>query len=250
MKVLIIEDEQPAAEKIERYLKKHDSKIEICAIISNIKQSVEWLQMNQASEDIIFMDIQLEDGLSFEIFSSIAINKPVIFTTAYDEYAIDAFKVNSIDYLLKPITFTDVSNALKKLKSLKESLGGSSAINSSISNLPEKKYKDRFLVKMGNYIHSIKVSDVNYFEADGRLVYLINNENKKFIIDFKLSELEGILDNEKFTRVNRSYIVNINAINNVAIFTNSRLKLNLFNTKTDIIVSRDRVSKFKVWLDR
>jgi len=250
MKILIIEDETPAADKLERYLLKHDPNIEICAKLTSVETSVSWLRENQNSLDIIFMDIQLTDGLSFEIFSQLKVKKPVIFTTAYDEYAIDAFKVNSIDYLLKPLTFTDITNALKKLESLKESISNGPNINASIVKLPEKKYKDRFLVKQGNYIHSLKIEDVDFFKSDGRIVYLNTNAKKKYIIDYKMSELEDVLNNKSFYRVNRSFIVNINAIKNVSVFTNSRLQLHLLNTSEEIIVSRDRVGDFKVWLDR
>lgn len=250
MRVLIIEDEKPAAEKLERYLTKYNNEIIVSSVLTTVKGAVAWLQDQQDSLDIIFMDIQLEDGLSFEIFSAVKVDKPVIFTTAYDEYAIDAFKVNSIDYLLKPITFTDISNALKKLENLKDSLSRFKDISTTIKQLPEKKYKDRFLVKLGNYIHSIKVEDVEYFKSDGRIIYLINKEGKKFIIDYKMGELETVLDHQLFYRVNRSFIININAIKNVSVFTNSRLQVHLLHSKEEIITSRDRVSDFKVWLDR
>jgi len=250
MKVLIIEDEQPAAEKLKRYLLKHDPTIEICSTLTSVESSIKWLNTNQGVLDLIFMDIQLEDGLSFEIFSSIKVNTPVIFTTAYDEYAIDAFKVNSIDYLLKPITYTDITQSIQKLESLKKSFAHGESINEAIIKLPEKKYKDRFLVKQGNYIHSLKVGDVDYFKSDGRTVYLYNNLKKKFIIDYKMQELEEVLNRHAFFRVNRSFIININAIKNVSVFSNSRLQLHLVQDSDEIVVSRDRVGDFKVWLDR
>lgn len=250
MNVLIIEDEKPAAEKLQRYLSKFNTQMKVQAILASVKDAINWLTANQNNIDIIFMDIQLEDGLSFEIFSKVKVVKPVVFTTAYDEYAIDAFKVSSIDYLLKPITFTDITHSLQKLENLKNNFSQLPDINDSIKQLPEKKYKDRFLVKMGNYIHSIKVEDVHYFQSDGRIIYLINNEGKKFIIDYKMSELDEVLESKKFFRVNRSYIVNINAIKNVSVYTNSRLQLHLKQSSEQIVTSRDRVNDFKVWLDK
>jgi len=250
MNVLIIEDEKPAADKLQRYLSKFNAQMEVHAVLASVKDATEWLKSNQNTIDIIFMDIQLEDGLSFEIFSKVKVVKPVVFTTAYDEYAIDAFKVSSIDYLLKPITFTDISNSLNKLENLRSNFSQLPDINASIKQLPEKKYKDRFLVKLGNYIHSIKVEDVHYFQSDGRIIYLINNEGKKFIIDYKMSELDEILNSKNFFRVNRSFIVNINSILNVSVFTNSRLQLHLNQPTDQIVTSRDRVNDFKVWLDR
>ena len=156
MKIVLIEDEAPAIEKLERYLLKYDPAIEIVAKLASINASVNWFSDKANTFDLIFMDIQLTDGLSFEIFNKVAIKKPVIFITAFDEYAVDAFKVNSIDYILKPVTFTDISKALEKLKNLQSVF----SINETISKVTEiierKKLKDRFLVKLGNHIHSIK----------------------------------------------------------------------------------------------
>ena len=251
MKVLIIEDEFPAAKKLERYLKKYDADIHIEAIVESIQDAVEWLTTNQESISLIFMDVQLTDGLSFEIFSRVQVTKPLIFTTAYDEYAIDAFKLNSIDYLLKPLTFTNLSQALKKLTALKLSLNDIEDRTQAINVISKKKFKDRFLIKLGNNIQSINSDDVAYFYAEGRTVYLITTENKKTIIDYRLQNLEEILDPEKFYRVNRSYIINYKAIENIAVYSNSRLKINANPVaQEDIIVSREKVRDFKVWLDK
>lgn len=250
MKVLIIEDEIPAAEKLDRYLKKFDQTIEIAAVLTNIEESVLWLSKNQASIQLIFMDIQLTDGLSFEIFSKVAIEKPVIFTTAFDEYAIDAFKVNGIDYLLKPIRFTDLSNSLNKIEILKKQLLGETQISQLSKHIHTAKYKERFLVKLGNHIHSIKSEDIALFQAEGRTLYLFSKEGKKFIIDFKLEDLTELLNPKLFFRVNRSFIININAIQDVMMYSNSRLSIATHITLSkEIIVSRDKVSTFKSWLE-
>lgn len=250
MKAVIIEDEDLAAEKLERYLKKFDSSIEIVTQQISIESAVEWFQNNPDAYDVAFFDIQLTDGLSFEIFHQVKINKPVIFTTAFDEYAIDAFKVNSIDYILKPITFTDVSKAMNKLKSLQNIFGMQEAVEEAEKMIGKKKLKDRFLVKLGNHIHSIKTEEVALFYADGRTVYLVTNEKKKFILDYKLEDLCNVLDTSEFYRVNRTFIVNINTIQDVIVYSNNRLKITpKVRVEKEIIVSREKVSAFKKWFE-
>lgn len=253
MRVLIIEDEIPAAEKLERYLNKHDESIEVLEKLQTVESSVRWLNENQSQVDLIFMDIQLIDGKSFEIFEKVKITKPIIFITAFDEYAIDAFKVNSIDYLLKPITFDDLKAALEKLNNLKKNFAGTASPNFDHIQLAlnqlQKNYKTRFMVKLGEHIKTITTDQVEFFYAEGRDVYLYTTENRKFIIDFKLEELENLLDPAKFYRANRSYIINIDYIKDVVVYSNSRLKIkpNLAYDK-EIIVSRDKVNTFKDWL--
>jgi len=247
MKALIIEDEIPAAEKLERYIKKHDANISILARLTNVKDSIDWLKANKKSIDIIFVDIQLSDGLSFEIFNQVQVQKPIIFTTAFDEFAVDAFKLNSIDYILKPITFTEVSKALNKLKNFKSYLS-TETIQSTSESFANKTFKNRFLVRLGNHIHSIRTNEIDLFYAEGRTVFLVRNDNKKFVLDYKLEELNNVLDSASFMRVNRTFIVNMDSIKDVIMYSNSRLKLILsVSTDNDIIVSRDRVSSFKNW---
>lgn len=248
MNIVIIEDEQLAAEKLERYLLKYNSDIKIITILTSISESINWFNNNQ-NYDVVFMDIQLTDGLSFEIFNQTKINKPVIFATAFDEYAVDAFKVNSIDYVLKPITFTDVSKAMSKLKSM-QTIFNSESLNTVAEIVKQKKEKDRFLVRLGNHIHSIKTEEIALFYAEGRTVYLVTKENKKFIIDFKLEAVNNVLKSASFFRVNRSFIININAIKDVIVFSNSRLKITpVINLEKEIIVSREKVNTFKTWLE-
>jgi len=254
VKVLIVEDEVPAAEKLERYLQRYDSSIEVLDKISSVSDSIAWLQANQDNVDLIFMDIQLTDGKSFEIFDTVTIKKPIIFITAYDEYAIDAFKVNSIDYLLKPITFDDLSKALNKFQDLKASLSNNSSpaleqLQSALSQLQQKNYKTRFMVKLGEHIKSVTTNNIEFFYAEGRNVYLYSFDNRKFIIDYKLEELEDLLDPTTFYRANRSYIINIEAIKDVIVYSNSRLKvIPKLEFDKEIIVSRDKVNAFKEWL--
>jgi two-component system, LytTR family, response regulator len=254
MRVVIIEDEVPAAEKLERYLQKYDPAIEVIARLNSVKDSIEWLSNNQESADLLFMDIQLIDGLSFQIFQQVHVKKPVIFTTAFNEFALDAFKVNSIDYLLKPLTFTDLAASLKKLEGLREQLKPVSdqqeRIQQAFLDLRPKEYKNRFMVKLGEHIRSITIDQISLFFADGRDVYLVTNQNRKFIIDYTLEALEDILDPKLFFRLNRTFILHINSIKDVLVYSNSRLKITL-NQEFDreIIVSREKVGDFKSWFD-
>ncbi len=254
MNVLIIEDEVPAAEKLGRYLKRYDENISIAAQLTAVADAIKWLKANQEGIDLIFMDIQLTDGKSFEIFEHVTVQKPIIFITAFDEYAIDAFKVSSIDYLLKPITYDDLSNALNKLAAFKKNFSATNTspafdINKALGLLQQKTYKTRFMVKLGEHIRSVTVDDIALFYAEGRDVYLITNEKRKFIIDFKLEELEEMLDPALFHRVNRSFIIQINAIKEVLVYSNSRLKITTqIAFDKEIIVSREKVSPFKNWL--
>lgn len=252
MNVLIIEDEAPAAEKLERYLHKYSPDIKVLDRLISVKDATAWLQNRQDELSLIFMDIQLTDGLSFQIFQQIDINKPVIFTTAFSEFALDAFKVNSIDYLLKPITFTDLSNSLKKLESLRTQLGwqqsNAEQLKHSINKLSQPVYKERFMVKVGDHIKSITTTQTTLFFADGRDVYLVTDQNRKFIIDFTLETLEEVLDPAIFFRINRTFIINIHFIKDVMVYSSSRLKISLTQDfDKEMIVSREKVAAFKEW---
>jgi two-component system, LytTR family, response regulator len=254
MKVVIIEDEVPAAEKLERYLQKYDPTIKVQARLNSVKDAVQWLQENQDSTDLLFLDIQLIDGLSFQIFQEVQIRKPVIFITAFNEFALDAFKVNSIDYLLKPITFTDLSASLKKLESLREQLRWSDQKTAQLQDVfaspKTKDYKTRFMVKLGDHIRSITADQIALFYAEGRDVYLVTTQSRKFIVDYTLETLEDLLDPSVFYRVNRSFILNIHSIKDVMMYSNSRLKITLTQEfDKEIIVSREKVNDFKEWFD-
>ncbi len=249
MKIIIIEDESLAVEKLERYLLKYDTTIEILAKLDSIESAVEFFQTGNEF-DVVFLDIQLTDGLSFEIFNQTKINKPIIFVTAFDEYAIDAFKVNSIDYILKPITFTDISKAMTKLKSMQNLFKKSEAVSNVAKDLITRKFKDRFLVKLGNHIHSVKSDEISLFYAEGRTVYLVTNSGKRYILDFKLEDLVKVLNPKNYFRVNRTFIVEINAIKDVLVYSNSRLKIMTnISIEREIIVSREKVALFKNWFE-
>ena len=255
MKILIIEDEKPAAEHLERLLLKQAPHFQIVAKLESVKQAVEWLKVPPTDYDLIFMDIKLADGLSFEIFKHVSVFKPIIFTTAYNEYAVDAFRVNSVDYILKPINQEDLQQSLNKLKSLQNSLSKTAdqysveTINKVLSSL-QKQYKTRFMVKVGDHLRSVSTEKIAYFYAEGRHVYLVNWQDRKFIIDYKMEDLAELLDPAVFFRVNRSFILNIESITDVIIFSNSRLRIGTKpETEKEILVSREKVNVFKDWFN-
>ncbi|MFP2994937.1 LytTR family DNA-binding domain-containing protein [Spongiivirga sp. MCCC 1A20706] len=250
MQVLLIEDEQLAADKIEHYLKKYNSDYHVVAHLKSIENAVSWLKEHQQNIDLIFMDIQLQDGLSFEIFGQVEVNKPVIFTTAFDEYAIDAFKANGIDYILKPITFTALSTALRKYEGLRAQFSNISVIEEVIKDIENTKFKERFLVKLGNHIHSVKTDQIDLFYAEGRTAYLVTHQSKRYIVDYRLEDLGKLLNPSSFFRVNRSFILNINGIRDVMIYSNHRLKIKTKATiDSEIVVSREKVAAFKKWFE-
>lgn len=250
MKVVIIEDEPLAAKKLTRYLQKYAADTKVLAHLSDVAAAVAWLKEHQQEVDLLFVDIQLHEELSFSIFQQVEVTKPVIFTTAYDEYAIDAFKVNSIDYLLKPITFTQLSQALAKYKRLQSQWSGSSHTSAKVLAATKTNFKDRFLVRRGNKIHSVRAVEVGYFSAEGRIVSLHHQEGRRYVLDYTLSELEQLLDPKLFFRANRSFILQINAIQDVVVYSSSRLKVSVKGqaTEHEVIVSRDKVGAFKDWL--
>lgn len=253
MNVLIVEDELPAAEKLERYLSRYDPGIAILEKLDSVSKSVSWLKTGQDKVDLIFMDIQLIDGLSFDIFKEVTIEKPIIFTTAFNEYALEAFKVNSVDYLLKPITYRDLEASLEKFKAMKSSFQDDKLdqLGEVLAELHQKKsYKNRFMVKLGDHIKSVTTDQISVFFADGRNVTLVTREGRKFIIDFKMEELEGMLDPKQFFRANRTFIVHIDVIKDVIVYSNSRLRISVDQElEKEIIVSREKVSQFKIWFD-
>lgn len=251
MRVLIIEDEIPAAEKLVRYLKKYDEDVEVLATLQSVKESVKWLKEHGNEPDIILMDIQLIDGKSFLIFDQVDVVKPIIFTTAFDEYAIKAFEVNSIAYLLKPVTLDDLSAALDKYRKLSKTTDELMHVTEILKSLSVgKSYKNRFMVKIGDHIRSVTTDQIALFFAEGRNAYIVNTEGRKLIIDFKMEELEEILDPRQFFRLNRTFIISINAIKDVLVYSNSRLKvIPTVELDKEMIVSREKVQVFKSWFD-
>ena len=253
MDILIIEDEIFAQEELKRLLNKSKLETNILACIDSIEESISWFKTH-ADPDLVFMDIQLSDGLSFEIFNNIEVSAPVIFTTAYDEYAIRAFKVNSIDYLLKPVDEKALLQSLDKYERLKSEFTKKSTFIdaqqlSQLLNGKTKKYKNRFVSRIGDKLHHILLGDIAYFSADDKIVFLVTSKNEKYIIDNNLEEIESMVDPEHFFRLNRRYLAKIESIGDVQKYFNGRLVVKL-KPKTDdeITVSREKASAFKQWL--
>ena len=248
MKVLIIEDENPALQKLIRLLKNIDPKIEVVAMLKSVEEAINWFITNP-SPDLIFMDIQLEDGLSFDIFENCRIEAPVIFTTAYDEYAIKAFKVNSVDYLLKPVAQNELKNAIDKYNHIH---GINHLQLESIVKQLQSSKKERFLIKIGEHYKSVSISNISCFYISERCTFLFTDMGKSYPLDHSLEQLEQLIDAKLFFRVNRTHIVNFHAIKDVIAYSSNRMKINLINPieEDEILVSRERVSDFKKWMDR
>jgi len=250
MKVLIIEDEKHASDYLEKLLLEVDEELQIVGKLDSVKRSVEWL--NEYRADLIFLDIHLADDISFNIFHQVNIDTPVIFTTAYDQYALRAFKVQSIDYLVKPIEKSDIERALDKYKSLTHGNGiDVEGIKSIISDSRQKVYQKRFLVKQGTSISSIKIEDIAYFEGEDQYTYLVRNDGKRFFVDYKLSSLVELLDPNTFFRLNRSFLSHFDSIVKITPYSKSRVKVQLNPaSKREIVVSYANVGEFKAWLNQ
>jgi DNA-binding LytR/AlgR family response regulator len=253
MNVLIIEDEPLAAQRLEKIAKELKPGIKVVDKIDSVKRSIEWLRKNDPP-DLILMDIQLADGISFRIFEQCEVKSPVIFTTAFDEYALKAFKVNSIDYILKPVDKEELSNAFKKHEVLTQSANQNEKVMESIGyamQMLTKKYKERFVVKVGEHLKSVEVAEVLFFFSLEKTTFAQTRDGRKHILDFTMDQVEGLINPERFFRINRKYFVAVDSIQDMISYTNSRLKL-VLKTSDDpeIIVARERVQEFKDWLDK
>lgn len=250
MNVIIVEDEKPAARLLQRKLDKLG--IATATMLHSVEEAIAWFSSN-AHPDLIFLDIQLSDGLSFEIFDAVPINSAIIFTTAYDEYALRAFKLNSIDYLLKPIDEDDLEAAVKKYRERTPQPQSLSLdfeqIKRMLVNPAEKAYKKRFTIKMGQHLKMVNIEDVECFFSENKGTYLHTYDNRDYLLDCTLEQLENELDPSEFYRVSRKFIVPMKAIKDIVVYTNSRLKVILPTYKDDeVIVSRERVNDFREWL--
>jgi DNA-binding LytR/AlgR family response regulator len=251
MNILIIENEKPAADKLVRLLMNIDKSITILDIIETVEGTINRLQ-EKPQPDLILMDIQLDDGLCFEIFETTDVDIPVIFTTAYDEYMLKAFKVNSIDYLLKPIDEGLLKSALAKFKKL---YADNDPFKKDFKQLLfefRNQYKSRFLIKIGEKYKSVPTGEISHFHINERSVFLSDNQGKDYGVDYSLDQLQTMLDPHKFFRINRECIVNIDAIALMYSYSSSRLQLTLKDReKSDLfVVSRDKVAEFKRWIDK
>lgn len=250
MKVVIVEDESLAAEKLQRLLHLADPETEVIQILESVEDAINWFEQH-SSPDLIFMDIQLDDGISFEIFDAVKIDAPIIFTTAFDEYAIRAFKVNSVDYLLKPIEQNALEISLQKFNKIYAEKKSFEDRVSQVFQQISKQYKKRFFIKVGTRFQSIQVNEICCFFVEERNTFLKTSLGKTYDLDSSLEQLQKMVDPNQFFRINRNFLVNINSIDEIISYSTSRLKLKLkTQIPVDIIVSRDKVSEFKNWMDR
>ncbi len=251
MTTIIIEDEKPAARRLSRLLS--DLDVPVSVMLHSVEEAIEWFQGNP-HPDLIFLDIQLSDGLSFEIFEVVDVNSAIIFTTAYDEYALQAFKLNSIDYLLKPIDDEDLEVAVKKYKEFKPETQKIALdfddIKKLLVNPLEREYKKRFTARVGQHLKIINADEVECFYSENKGTYAATTDGRNYLLETTLEHLESELEPKIFFRVSRKFYININHIKDIVAYTNSRLqiKLNRFSEQ-EIIVSRERVRDFKFWLE-
>ncbi|MBN1117290.1 MAG: response regulator transcription factor [Bacteroidales bacterium] len=250
IKTLIIEDEQPAANRLEKILKEIDPEIIVIDKIDSIELAIEWFYNNK-QPDLLMLDIQLADGLSFEIFNKVKVESFVIFTTAYDEYAIKAFELNSIDYLLKPINKEKLSNSILKLKKLKPGQPQFD-IKSLIESIESKQdsYKKRFAISLGTKIKSVETNSVFLFYSLEKSTFLCTKEGQEYPVDFSLDKLEELLDPEQFFRISRQYLVKFDAIGKIHILSKSRLELEILGYPEKVLVSTAKTHTFREWIDK
>jgi DNA-binding LytR/AlgR family response regulator len=253
-KALIIEDEPAASRRLEKMIREADPMVEIIGKLDSVSSSIRWFT-NNPQPDLVFLDINLGDGLSFGIFDEIDVQCPVIFTTAYDEYAIKAFKVNSIDYLLKPIKQEELNFSIRKFRShqleQKDSMHDKIRLMLESMKSPEERWKKRFVVNFGDRIKAIETTEIAYFMILEKSVFLVTHQNDSYGINYSLDQLDGLLDPSRFYRVNRKYIVAFSCIENMWSYSRSRVKLQVRPAPPeDVIVSTERSSGFKEWLNQ
>ena len=255
MKVLIIEDEAPAFRRLQKLIQEINPQIEIVEVIDSVKEAIKWLS-TYTSPDLIFMDIQLADGLSFEIFEEVKVTKPVIFTTAYDEYTLKAFKVNSVDYLLKPLNKEALAQSIRKYEELREAFSGTQMLqfealmNTFKNGSSTHQYKSRFLIKASDRLISLQEHEVAYFYTENGLVYVRTNQEKRYLVDHTLDDLEKQLDPKYFFRLNRQFITRLQAISEIHNYFKGKLLVKLLPLcDHEVVVSREKAAVFKRWLD-
>jgi DNA-binding LytR/AlgR family response regulator len=252
MNILIVEDEQLAQERLQLLIKAYDPAINIIACLESVEETINWLNTKQ-HPDLLLLDIHLSDGQSFEIFKRTSTQKPIIFTTAYENYAIDAFQLFSIDYILKPVTAEGLATALNKYKNLSAAFAPKDyqLLMEQVKDNFSANYKTRFLAKVGQRLFFIPASDVAYFAADNKIVFLIDKLGNRFVVNTTIEKLEGELNPKDFFRLNRKIIIHAAVIEQVKPYQSNRLKLHLkgITTPDEIIISRERVADFKQWAD-
>jgi DNA-binding LytR/AlgR family response regulator len=252
MNVVVIEDERLIAQRLISLIKKYDNSIVVLVQISSVSDAISWFENHPpTSVDLIFMDIHLEDGNSFQIVSKLNLKTPIIFTTAFDDYMIKAFKVNSVDYLLKPINYEELAAALDKFKSLRSTQVDIRALIHQLNQQNNPPFKDRFMITVGKKIRSIKTESIAYFYLEEKTVFLVTTDGTALPVDYSLDKLMQLVDPRQFFRISRQFIVSMNAIQMVRSVSAGKLKLDLVpKTKQEVAVSGDRASDFKEWLGK
>lgn len=258
MQIFIVEDEDLAVRKLQKTLQAIGADLQVVGTADSISAAVDWLERHPRP-DLILMDIELADGQSFEIFNRIPVRSPVIFTTSYDEYALKAFKVNSLDYLLKPVQQDELETAIGKFRQMKETFGGPAAADARMSDLvrelqasiQQKDFRKRFLVKHLQKLVSIEVGQIAYFFSDERLTFFKTFDDKKYVVDYTLDDIEEMVDPAQFFRIGRAFLVSIRAIDQIHDYFGNRLKLALKPAiDKEALVSRERVADFKLWMGK
>jgi two-component system LytT family response regulator len=252
MKVLIIEDEKAVSELLIRFLKKIDSEVVVLDVLTSIESAIHWLN-TQIEPDLIFMDVKLPDGNSFQIFDNVIIEAPIIFTTGYDEFALQAFKVNSIDYLLKPINPVELKQSIEKYKRLSVKTETPQVNDFDFERKNQNAFKLRFLVRAGKAYKTVNVNEVAFFNVEDKLTFLYTNQNVRYLIDNTLDEIAKSLNPTIFFRINRQYLIHFSNIESIENYFNNRLLLELKikpRQNEQVLVSSKKVSEFKIWLNR
>lgn len=249
IKVLIIEDEQPTALRLQKLIKEIEPDIHVLEILDSIESSVKWLKSNP-QPDLIFQDIHLADGSGFEIYNAVKVEVPVIFTTAFDQYAIDAFKLNSVDYLLKPIKKEELINSLKKFKEVFLQDSQNTTDFAALAKLINKEeYQKRFVVRFGNTIKAIEIEDMAYFYSESGNIFFKTFGNNSYPLDISLDKLQPLIDPQKFYRINRQFLINFKSIKEMYGYSKSRVRIILEpECEHETIASTDRSGDFKKWL--
>lgn len=251
MKTIILEDESLTAKRLQGLLEKYDPSIEVMAMLPSVEEAVTWLNTHD-QPDLVFMDIHLEDDLAFKIFDKTSLKAPIIFTTAFDEFMVQAFKVNSIDYLLKPVNYDDLVQAIEKYKALRKQFS-QPEIDKLLQYIGRKdqEYKTRFMITVGTRIKSIETSEIAYFYSEEKLTFMVTKEGQSLPIDFSLEKLASLVNPKEFFRISRQFIVSFGSIQNVHTHIKGKLKLDVLpKTKFEVLVTGDRMTDFKEWLGR
>jgi DNA-binding LytR/AlgR family response regulator len=250
IKIVMLEDEEPASKRLQKLIKEIEPEAEIIAVLESISKAKAWLQQN-LPPDLMLVDIHLADGISLELFKQVDVPCPLIFTTAYDEYALQAFKLNSIDYLLKPVKKDELLNAIEKFKKQKAKEQPPVDIQKLLEGIQPQpaQYRDRFIIRYGEHIKTIEVKDVSYFYTENRVNFLVTAEGKRYVVDYNLDQLERMLNPRTFFRINRQFIVSLQAIDDMTAWTKARVLIKLKpSNKQESIVSTERSPEFKKWL--